>query len=176
MTQLNYISPSDFQLFLVALEKIKAFSGRPQKPPVGKTTLKILAQLEYGCGLRVTEALNLKKENFDLEHNILTLHNTKTGWKKCSKCKGTGIDCTKCEGIGKLRKVQYTTIPPWLVKPVQWYLNGKDEPLFPITRYTVWKYFKEAGQIAGLKIFEQQDERYLSSRTKDRLKACGHIC
>ena len=62
MSQQNYISPQDFELFLEALPKIKAYAVHGQKPPFSATTLRTLAKLEYGCGLRVTEALTLQKE------------------------------------------------------------------------------------------------------------------
>lgn len=125
--------------------------------------LKKLARIEYCCALRVSEALSVHPEDFDIENRILTLNHTKTGYKKCSKCKGEGKDCSKCEGKGKIQKKQFTSIPPDLIPHIINWIKTKTigKPIFPYNRQLIWSYYKKAGTFAELAIAEQQDERFI---------------
>jgi len=132
--------------------------------------IQIALWIQYCCALRVSEVLNLHHEDFDFRTNILTLQRTKTGFKhcKCSKWKkrkllSSDINCDFCQGKGKIRKKQYTSIPPdlpdWTKEVCQWQQKTR---IFPFTRQLIWSYVKKAAKLAGLEIAEQQDERFIN--------------
>lgn len=162
----NFLSESDFERFLNSLRQLlesnqKALqqTGRSLSMPIEGFVQ--LFSLAYGSALRISETLYCYPGDFDLEKRILTLNNTKTGFKKCSKCRGQG--CDKCGMSGRIRKPQYTTIHPAYSDSLQNYLQGADptKPLFATNRFTLWSYAKQAGKLAGLNVFEQQDERLI---------------
>lgn len=162
----NFLSEADFQAFLNSLRQLLESNEKTLAQTNRKLSMPIIGFLElfrlvYGCGLRVSEALYVRKSDIDFEKRILVLNNTKTGYKKCNKCKGQG--CEKCNNLGKIRKPQYTTIHPYFLSSLKDYvtsLNGQDL-LFNTNRFTVWNYAKQAGKLAGLNVFEQQDERLI---------------
>jgi len=137
----NYISPSGLVLFLDAIPKLSCYYGNFQKPPLAAFQLQLLFKLCYYCALRISEALNLEKRDFDLEHKTLRIRNAKTG-------KG---------------KTQKTSIAPPIIKDLKSYfsLHSVDQ-LFKCSRQTAWKYAKEAGEIAGLKIYDELEERSIA--------------
>lgn len=93
---------------------------------------------QYCMGLRISEVLQLKKEDFNFDRNILTLHNTKTG-------KG---------------KKQFTSIPPDFPDKIRFDIHhGSIEPIFPFNRQLMWSYVKKACKMARLDLYEQQDTR-----------------
>jgi len=97
--------------------------------------------VQYCHALRISEVLNLDREDFDFEHKILSLHNTKTG-------KG---------------KKQFTSIPPdfpqWVIEGLFNY--GLDASLFNFNRQLMWRYVKLACKFANLDLVEQQDQRLI---------------
>jgi len=95
------------------------------------TDIQAALWIQYCCALRISEVLNLERENVNLERKILTLHNTKTG-------KG---------------KKQFTSIPPDLP---EWALM---QIPFKLNRQLMWSYVKKACKMAGLDLYEQQDTR-----------------
>lgn len=103
---------------------------------------------QYCMGLRVSEVLQLTKDDFNFDRHILTLEKTKTGFKKV---KGE-----------KVRKKQFTSIPPDLPGYVYDYIdNHQGGLLFPYTRQLIWSYVKKAARMAKLDLAEQQDERFI---------------
>jgi len=124
--------------------KLHAFqAGRVADP----YDLQCALWIQYCHGLRISEVLNLNGDDFNFERNILTLNKTKTGFKKV---KGK-----------KVRKPQYTSIPPDLPKDVIEYIKPYGGHLFPFTRQLIWSYVKKAAVMAHLELGEQQDERYI---------------
>lgn len=161
--QENYLSPEQFENFLVNLKVITNNSYK-----ASFDDLNVCTRIQYGCGLRISEAIGLTPNDFDLDNLILTLNNTKTGFKKCSCAKfkdkkliEVNPNCIKCNGIGKKRIPQFTTILPSDIPMLREYLSKKrqNKTLFDFNRVTVWRYYKKAGKNAGLSIREQQDER-----------------
>jgi len=134
----NYLEPkifyNDFLDWLVRLPPFHMKTGRPSMPPI---TFQMLFRLMYGCGLRVSEALQLTPEDFDLEHRIIRIQRAKTG------------------------RNQKTTILPYDIPRLEKFLKGKQlgKRLFPTSRSTVSRYAKNTGIMAGLNIFESQKER-----------------
>lgn len=125
---------NEFLDWLVLLDE---FHDDDIDPPMSANQFYWLARIQYGSALRITEALNLIKEDFDLDHRILTIRNPKT----------------KKEGIQK------TTILPYDIEKLRKFLSGfqGDERVFPITRSTAWRYYKNASKLGGLKIFEAKE-------------------
>ena len=130
----NYLNPEMFRQFLFWLIRLPPFHTYTGRPPIKAQHFICLYKILYGCGLRITEALNLEPEDFDLDNRILRIRNPKTA-------KG---------------KFQKTTILPYDILWLQQFLMEFEphEKLFPITRMTVWKYAKDAGIMAGLQIAE----------------------
>jgi len=94
-----------------------------------------------GC-TKVSEGLNLIKSDFNLNGRILTIRNPKT----------------------KKQGSQKTTILPYHVSWFERMLQDikPQDKVFPISRMTVWQYFKNASIMAGLPIAEEQQERSIS--------------
>jgi len=141
MPESNFVSEADFEKLLNSL---------PIQYDNAKLTLqdwKMFFKVMYGCALRVKETTRLKPEDFDLEHKILTLNETKTGWKKTKE--------------GKVRKAQRTTILPQDAIELKAYLASKlsNQLIWPITRQTVWHKFKAMCINSGLSYFWQKDDR-----------------
>lgn len=172
----NYLNPKlfygTFLKWLVKLEPFTSGVGRP--PAMDADHFYYAARIQYGSALRISEDLGLTRKDFDLNHRILTLRHTKTGYKTC-QCstweyptdvrfkrkvlKKSDKDCKSCEGTGKVHIIQKTTILPYDVEPLERFLekHSKDEPLFPVSRQTMWNYYKDTSRLADLNIFEAKD-------------------
>ena len=140
----NYLDPytfyNKFQFWLVRLEP---FINLEHKYPMDANAFVKASDIQYGSGLRITEVLNLTKSDFDLNHRILSIWNPKTA-------KG---------------RTQKTTILPYQINSLEKFLDqfSDSDRLFPTTRMTMWKYFRNAGRLAGLNIFEAQHEREVAN-------------
>ena len=155
----NYLSPEDFDRFLLGFDKVNSYKATIP-------LMKLCANIQYFCALRISEVLTLRRDDFDLKNRILTLSNTKTGFKKCKcstwekkKLVTSNDSCVKCEGLGKYRIKQYTTIPRPLIIEIGEHLKSMKQNvlLFNFNRITAWKSYKQAGK--DLEIREQQEER-----------------
>lgn len=139
MKSTNYLNPTmfygDYLDYLVLLDE---FHNDDCPPPMTADKFYFEERIGYGSALRVTERLNLIKEDFDLDHRILKIWYPKT----------------------KKSGYQKTTILPYDVKPIERFLNkfSDSDRLFPVTRSTVWRYCKNASILGGLNIFEAKDE------------------
>ena len=165
----NYLDPESFKLFLNQLPNY------PFIRLMTKDDFFVLFRVLYGCGLRVSEALSLRKEDFELDTQQLVIQHAKTSKKKCPKCtrikkegfkKTTVIildDCNKCNNQRFIIKAQRTTILKKDIELISVYLNSLNRDIvFPTTRQTVWVVAKELSRLAGLKLFEQQNERAIN--------------
>ncbi len=170
--QQNYLSRLDFAKFLDVMPRLPIYHMDLQKPSVTPKELQMIAKIQYGCALRIGEVLSIHSEDFNLETKIVTLRRTKTGLRKCSKCKGKTEDkelekagiytvnvCKKCDGKGKIRINQFTTIPEWLNNDLKSFLQNKSGQLFKTSRQVIAEYYKSAGYMANLNIYEMQTER-----------------
>ena len=162
----NYLDPESFELFCGQL------SLYPFIRLMNKDDWFVLFRVLYGCGLRVSEALSLRKEDFELDTQQLVIQHAKTSKKKCPKCtrikkdgfkKTTLIildECNKCNNQRFIIKIQRTTILKRDIPLISDYLNSINRDIvFPTTRQTVWTVSKELSRLAGLNLFEQQKER-----------------
>jgi len=191
MTESNFISESDFEKLLDSIPNQLHKNTR-----MSEEDWRMLFRVMYGCALRIKECTKLTPQSFDLDNRILTLAETKTGWKHCKCSKWESIpnskqkklayadkDCKKCHGEGWIRVAQKTTILPGDVKDLKRYLAGRAEHLvlWPVNRVTIWAKFKQMCEDANLHFHFEKKERafddnpYLlrSSRAKimERLQA-----
>ena len=61
------------------ISKLHTFQAKRVPNPY---VLQAALWIQYCCGLRISEVLQLTKDNFDYTRRILTLDRTKTGFKK----------------------------------------------------------------------------------------------
>ena len=140
----NYLSPDSLDKLLLAIPQIPYFESDYNKLTMIVRDFQILYQVCYYCALRITEGLRLEVEDFDLEHRVLKLK-PRPGAAKTFKKMGD--------------KIQKTSINPVIIEELKDYLKDKTGPLFKCSRVTAWKYAKLAGELAGLKVFEEQKVR-----------------
>ena len=155
MVTTNYLSPEDFKKMVDAIplvtelnkSKLHTFQSKRVPPSF---LLQLALWVQYCHGLRISEVLQLRKDDFNFERNILTLEKTKTGFKKK-------------DGV-KVRKKQFTSIPPDFPPECKLSISRHDSNslLFPLTRQLMWSYVKKASKLAGVELGEQQDERYIN--------------
>ncbi len=134
----NYLTPNVFyNKFLFWLVRLQPFVNQTGNPPMKADEFVRLFRLLYGSGLRVSEALNLKKKDLDLNHRLLIISKAKTGYN------------------------QRTTILPYDVPMLEKQMSNlsKDDYLFKANRHIVWQYGKDAGNLAGLNIGEIQGKK-----------------
>jgi ppGpp synthetase/RelA/SpoT-type nucleotidyltranferase len=132
------LSYDDYIKFLYYVPKIQPFYAKTGKPPMTADSFLLLYKLLFYCALRITETLNLRKSDFDLEKRTVKIY---TPYKN---------------------RATETTIPPSILGDVKKYIKNKkeEEYLFtaktgnPLKRVTPWKYAKDAGKLAGLELFQ----------------------
>lgn len=145
--QTNYLDLARFHRFIEAIPKLLAFHSSFQKPPMDYYHFQMLYKIAYHCALRISEALNLEAEDFDLEHRVLRLQKRQGASKTFDKMKV---------------KVQKTSIGPLLLADLAKFLADKKGKLFNCHRATAWKYAKQAGNLANLKVYEEQKQRSIN--------------
>lgn len=143
----NFVSEDKFRLLLESLDEKETEATFNGLSKMSKLDWKMLFRTMYGSALRITEVTTLLPQDFDLEHRILTLRNTKTGFKKK---KGH-----------KVRVVQRTTILGRDIEDMKDYLSNKvvNMPVFPVSRQMIHKKFKQMCKDSGQHFFWQKEER-----------------
>ena len=134
----NYLTEDMFyNKFLFWLKRLQPFILESGRPPMKADGFVRLFRLLYGSGLRVSEALNLKKQDIDLNHRLLTITKAKTGYN------------------------QRTTVLPYDIPMMEKQLDplSKNDFVFNANRHIVWQYGKDAGNLAGLSIGEIQNKK-----------------
>lgn len=136
MTQTNILTPKLMygnEGFLDWIVRLQPFHSETGRPPMSANQFYWACRLSFECGLRVSEMLKLIKSDFDLEHKILTIRDPKTA-------KGS---------------IQFTTILPNTALRIKKLLDKfeNNERIFPTTRSTMWKYYKNTSTIAGMDIY-----------------------
>ena len=128
----QYLSQSDFNELIRVVPNLSGYTTLHVHVKITPEQFRLLFKLMYYCGLKTNEVLGLTKSDFDLSQGSLKVKS----WMQ-SKF-----------------KPQETTIPPVLIDELQNYLNAKNpkDVLFVVTRSTVWRYIKEAGHLANLKL------------------------
>lgn len=167
MVEANELTDEQFQSFLGIMEYTPAL-----RSPITGSSARLLFEFMEDSGLRVTEALHVRKQDLDFRTRILTVIHPKSEskcpcsqWKYASVYNRTRVleyadpSCDKCHGKGKYKKPQKTTITPRLVAKLLQYTEKMkdDELLWPVSRQSVWRWGKKAGEKAGINIFQQKD-------------------
>lgn len=165
----NTLTQEEYQRFLSEIEKIPTRRSRIS----GKTT-RLCIEFMEDTGLRVSEAIHVKKKDCDFDTKILTVTNPKVKTKcKCSRWKNKNDysiskvleyadpKCSKCLGKGKWKKPQQTTFTIRISDRLQEYCDTLEyeQLLFPVSRQSLYTWTKEAGKRARIYIFQQKDER-----------------
>ena len=135
-TQVDYLTPEDFENFLNAVPKLEAFNQPGQKPPMNAEQFQLLFRILYGSALKIFDALNIRVKDLDLDNRIIRISDSTS-------------------------KFPYATILPTDVSYLKQYVSTlqKDDKLFDVHRATLWNYAKQIGNLAGLKIFRGKEER-----------------
>lgn len=167
MQQTNYISSQIFyEKFLPSIERIVK---QYRIHVMSALAFYWAARIHFGCGLRISELLHIRRRDMDLSHRILALPNTKTGkehckcsvwekkekWETRKKLVSADPTCTKCHGIGSVRVVQRTTIMPYDIEPLEEFLSeyGENDILFDTNRVTMWQFYDKVIENLGLNIY-----------------------
>ncbi len=116
----NTITDKQFSNFLDEVEKIPA-----KRSPVQGAGVRMFFEFIEDTGLRVYEALHVRKQDNDFRTRILTVMKPKTRITcKCSKWKYADLytrrrvlvyadkNCSKCHGKGRWQRPQRTTFTP----------------------------------------------------------------
>jgi len=133
--QTNYLDPESFDKFIEVIPKMNNYVYN-FRYALNPQMMQLFFKILYYCALRVSEVIQLTREDINLERRILRVRRAKTG-----KNQKTSIPIPLREALLKAFEVCPT------------------DKLFDITRQTVWTYGKKAGKMAGLDIFEDQDKR-----------------
>lgn len=147
----NYLSPELFyNKFLFWLVRLQPFVNKGVRSSMSADSFVTAFRVQYGCGLRISETLNLKKRDLDLNHRLVTISKPKTGHRVTFKSNGSFVDNIT---------PQRTTILPYDINMLEKYMSGlsKDDKLFTANRHIMWQYAKDAGNLAGLRIGEIQN-------------------
>lgn len=147
----NYLSPNLFyNHFLFWLVRLQPFIEPTGRPTMSANSFVNAFRVQYGCGLRISELLNLKKRDIDLNHRLVTISKPKTGHRVTFKSNGSFVDNIT---------PQRTTILPYDINMLEKQMNGlsKDDTLFTMNRHIMWQYAKDAGRLGGLPISEIQN-------------------
>ena len=163
---ISWLTDEDLELFCKALHRVYWNHTSVHKPRMSCYDFEMLARIQDACALRISEALSLQVDDFDLDSMILTLHHTKTGWRKHASCGGGG--CVDCDFKGKVRSDQMTTIKP--ISGLKRWLGFKTGRVFPIHRNTALNYYKEAILEAGLKVMIPQRNRIIKNGSTHMLR------
>jgi len=136
-TQSTVLIYDDISRLVAAIPQLSIYSHPHTKRIISSESLQLLILISYFCALRITETLKLTKSDFNLEKKELHSYS-----------------------LGKFSP-NITTIPPILIEKLEKYLSklNENDPLFKITRQTVWTHFKDAGKLATLNLFTSQKRR-----------------
>src|SRR3990167_7598232 len=151
-TQTNYLDPESFDKFIEAIPKLEVYhSSYAWHAALPPARMQLLFKVQYYCALRISEALSLEKGDFNLERRILRIKRAKTGRKKGKM---------RVDGTSLVQFVaQETSIPMPLLQELHAQFEMLPDKLFPTSRQSAWEYAKKGGKLAGLDIFERQEQR-----------------
>ena len=165
------LTEQEFKRFLDEMERVPT-----HKAPIPGKIARLCFEFMEDTGLRVTEAIHVRKKDINFGAKILTVVYPKTEerckcstWKPASQYYMTKVlvhadqACLYCHGKGKWKKPQLTTITARIEPQLLGYCDtlSDDQILFPVLRQRLFKWAKIAGQRAGIAIFQQKKERYI---------------
>jgi len=163
------LTKEQYQGFLQELEKIPT-----PKAPISGQAARLCIEFMEDTGCRVNETIHVRKKDIDWDTRILTVTQPKSEKEcKCSRwmyrdqytrirvLEASDPNCVICHGKGKWKKPQKTTITPRLIPKLLEYCGKMNEDglLFPVSRQRLFKWSKKAGENAGLRIFQDKEEK-----------------
>lgn len=134
----SYMDPFTFyNKFLFWLIRLQPFINETGRPPISADDFSRFYRVLYGCGLRISEGLELEMRDFDLDKHTVHIRNS------------------------KINEYPVTTVLPYDIPMLEKMseTHSKSEKLFPINRNLAWLYAKQAGQLAGFKISQTYEKR-----------------
>lgn len=136
----KFLTEENFQQFIDAIPEVKkivtksGITTNPYTKTLKQEDFAMMFRVMYGCGLKISEATNLKTSDFDLDEKEITIR-TKKG-------------------------IQKTTILPSDIPRLKKYLPHEDKKIFKISRMTAWAYAKAIGKAAHLNfVVEKKTKR-----------------
>lgn len=134
----NYMPPEQFNQVIDAIPRLHIRKWKDED-------IQMLFKLCYWCGLRISEAMKLSVEDFDVDHHQVFLGQTKT------------------------EKLGYATISPLGLSEVRMYLMNKQGLLFPELTYgTVYKWIYRLGEMLHIKAWETS-QKISGEKTKTHI-------
>ena len=126
-----------YNKFLFWLIRLQPFINETGRPPISADDFVRFYRVLYGCGLRISEGLELEMRDFDLDKHTVNIRNS------------------------KINEYSLTTILPYDIPMLEkmFETHSKSEKLFPIDRNIAWLYAKQAGRLAGVKISQTYEKR-----------------
>ena len=167
----------------ITSEQLESFYKEVQKIPSERSPIKgFAARLAFefmeDTGLRVNELIHVRKMDINFQTMVLTVIMPKISKRcSCSRWKNKNeyskakiLDyanpvCSDCHGSGRYKRPQKTTITPRIKDKLYLYCESfrPIDLLFPISRVSLWKWAKKAGNIAGLNVFVSKDEKEINN-------------
>lgn len=169
LEEANELTAQQYAKFLSELERIPG-----KRAPINGKQIRLAFEFMEDTGCRITETLHVRKKDLDFRTNILTVTHPKSEAKcKCSKwiykdqftrrktLQYADPECGVCNGKGTWKKPQYTTFTPRMQDQLYQYCSRlkDDDLLFPTTRVSMWRWGKKAGELAGIRIFQQKKDK-----------------
>lgn len=167
----NNLTDQQLDSFYKELEQIPT-----HKAPISGQDAVLCFKFMEDTGCRVNETIHVKKKDVNFNARILTVTHPKSeSVCKCSRWKYRDLysrmrvleyadpSCSVCHGKGKWKQPQRTTITPRLINRLELYCDrlSPEDRLFPVSRKSLWLWGKQAGQKAGINIFEQKHEKLI---------------
>lgn len=177
----DFLSKKQVRQFVTTIPELPIYQREIYaRQPLPGRYFQVLIELIYDAALRMGEGREVKVEDLDLEYARINLPRTKTGWDWC-KCatheKRRLISCdknhNKCEGRGKLRRPQSTTLSVPMAKKLHKFIQEEKlqswqylfrSPSFPkqsISDHWVWEWTREVGRLCDFKIFAERKHRII---------------
>lgn len=127
---LDYVDSPTFEEFISWLGMLDPFHQDKYRSHIKAWQFQLLFRILYGCGLRISEGLNLKTNDIDLVQSTILVSDSESG------------------------SIQKTTILPQDIQKLRKYIENlsTDSKLFPISKSIAWQYAKWGGQLAGLNV------------------------
>ena len=162
----------------ISKEQLESFYQEVANRPSYKSRISgygtaLAFQFMEDTGLRVSETIHVRKKDIDFDTRLLIVTRPKVSKHcKCSTWKNKNEysssktleyadpACSDCHGKGRWKKPQKTTITPRIKNKLMVYCEDfkEDDIIFPISRVSLWKWARDAGDRIGLKVFVSKDE------------------
>ena len=184
--EIDQLTEKDIQKLVDNCHKLPCYNRDSQaRKPLPLVALKIFIVIIFYAGLRVSECLNLRVADINFIYGIITIRESKGGWRPCKnsfiqmnkktfKKRRVCLDsCKLCNGKGKIRKAEYTVLPMKIIAKIAEYVEDQDltehkllfkSPSFdqPVGRHWIWDQCKLLDKICNLHYVEVLDNKIIT--------------